>query len=332
MKVKKELELNVVCANCGKAYHLKPYQLYRNRPTKGFFCSRQRSNEFKKTWFRGENNHQFGLKGEKNASFKGQETYKRNHRHLDIKVYAPNHPFADANGRVKKQRLLVEENYQLFDEKYFVIINGKHYLPNNIAVHHKDLNHNNNAIENLEPLTKGEHTSLHNRLKTIIRDENGKLIASLNNIPNGIKIMRTEPENTLPKKAHRFDAAFDVYNQKDIIVPVGRSVIPLGFRVQMPLNCAAYIKGRSGNDSKGMLDVNGERRNIDVILGLIDPQYTGEVGLIVVNREQEEVVIGKGDRIGKILFFETVPVEFVEVDSFEETERNSNGFGSSGIK
>jgi len=296
----------------------------------GFFCSRTCCNEYRKTWFIGENNHQYGLKGDKNSSFKGQQTRKKNNYVYDNWIYCPKHPFANKNGRVKSFRLLVEQNYQLFDKKYFVEINGKYYLPNNIVVHHKDLNHYNNKIENLEPLTKSEHSSVHNKLKTIVRDEHSRIVAAVYRAPSGIKIIRTDKNNVLPRKAHRFDAAFDVYAQSDTVVPVGRSVIPLGFKIQMPLNCAAHIKGRSGNDSKGMLGADDKRHDADVLTGLIDPPYTGEIGLIINNHEKDSFMIKKGDRIGQIVFFEIPEIEFVEVEEFEETDRNEGGFGSSG--
>ena len=120
--------------------------------------------------FLGEGNHQYGLKGNLNASFKGEEILDTNHKIIDIRVYNPSHPYADKSGRVLKHRLIVEQNHELFDAKFFDIINGIYVLKKEYSVHHKDNNHDNNDVNNLEILTRSEHTSKHNLEKTIIKD------------------------------------------------------------------------------------------------------------------------------------------------------------------
>ena len=159
---------NCKCPICGKEFYLKPSRIKSCK--NGVTCSRNCSAKFKSIYFRGENNHQFGLKGELNSSFKGLELYRVNHNNIDIRVYCPGHPYADRENRVLKHRLLVEQNYHLFDIKYFDKINDKFYLKKVYQVHHKDGNHNNNDISNLEILTRSEHTTIHNLQKEIIRD------------------------------------------------------------------------------------------------------------------------------------------------------------------
>ena len=136
----------------------------------GIYCSKECMNNAKVEFMKGENNHQYGLKGELNASFRGKEIKRKNHNIIDIYVYEPSHPYADANGRVVKHRLVVEQNHELFDDKYFDIINNKYILKKIYSVHHKDHDHNNNDIENLEILTRSEHTLEHLKNKQIIRD------------------------------------------------------------------------------------------------------------------------------------------------------------------
>lgn len=167
---------NVKCEVCGKEFHLKPYAI-KKRKVKKFFCSYKCLAEYKRVAFRGENNHQYGLKGDKNASFKGNEITRKNNRNIDVRVYMPQHPFCDKNGRVVKHRLVVEENHFLFDEKYFDKINGFVVLKKEYNVHHKDGNHSNNDISNLQILTRSEHTSIHNKGRIIIRDKLGRITA-----------------------------------------------------------------------------------------------------------------------------------------------------------
>lgn len=114
-------DLNCECEVCGKEFHLKPYALKKN---KHHTCSRECLNKLKSTLYKGEGNHQYGIKGDKNSSFKGNVILRKNNRLIERMVYKPNHPHSDRNGRVKEHRLLVEQNYEMFDEKYFDVING----------------------------------------------------------------------------------------------------------------------------------------------------------------------------------------------------------------
>lgn len=160
-------EPNCVCEVCGKQFHVKPYHLHKY---KHHTCSKECSNKLKALLYTGEGNHQFGLKGELNASFKGKEILNKNNNLVEVKVYDPSHPYCDKNGRVLKHRLIVEENYKLFDLKYFEEINGRVVLRKTSHVHHINENHSDNRIENLMPVTKAEHKALHNLNIQIIRD------------------------------------------------------------------------------------------------------------------------------------------------------------------
>jgi NTP pyrophosphatase (non-canonical NTP hydrolase) len=168
------------CKQCNKLFHKKKSRIEKSKI--GNFCSNKCLYEFKKEYFKGENNHQYGLKGHLNSSFKGDEILDINHGNVDIKVYSPNHPHKDKDSRVLKHRLIVEENYLLFDLKYFDFINGKYYLKRNIDVHHKDFNHDNNSINNLEPITRSEHTKLHNLQKIKLRDKKGRFMKEYNKL------------------------------------------------------------------------------------------------------------------------------------------------------
>ena len=160
-------EPNCKCEICGKPIHRKQSHLDK---CKHVTCSRECLNELKRIIYSGEGNHQWGLKGNLNASFKGEKTYKKNGSVIDINIYVPSHPYCDKNGRVRLHRLLVEEQYTRYNIKYFEEINGKIFLRKDSYVHHIDGNHNNNAIENLIPVTKSEHRSIHNNEVTIARD------------------------------------------------------------------------------------------------------------------------------------------------------------------
>lgn len=163
-----------LCPICGKIFYLKPY-LY-NR-AKVHCCSNKCLYEYKKITFCGNNNHQYGLKGRLNASFIDKPLQYKNNKLKEILIYVGdwynNHNY---HGRVTEHRYLVEKNHHLFDDCYFDNIDGWFYLKSEYVVHHIDLNHSNNELSNLCVLSKGEHRSLHNKLRKQKRNELGRFI------------------------------------------------------------------------------------------------------------------------------------------------------------
>lgn len=165
------------CIVCGKHYHLKAYHRKRYGKSGGYCCSKECLAEYKKTAFAGKNNHQYGLKGKLNASFQDIDKVHKNNNVTDIYVHVDNHPRPNRNSRVLLHRHIVEQNYQLFNKKYFEEINGFVVLRKGVGVHHINGNHDDNRIENLMPVTKAEHTAIHNKQNEILRDKtNGRII------------------------------------------------------------------------------------------------------------------------------------------------------------
>lgn len=167
---------NTDCTNCGEKFHMKESEKTKYKRNLGFFCSIKCVSENKKTSYKGVNNHQYGLKGELNKSFKGLVLDRKNHKNFDLYIYVGHkYPGCNKNGRVLYHRYLVNENYFLFEIDFFDKIDGYHILKNKYDVHHINNNHNDNSISNLEVLTRSDHTSLHNKQKTIIRDNKGRI-------------------------------------------------------------------------------------------------------------------------------------------------------------
>lgn len=186
-------ELNCTCEVCGKRFHIKESQLNRY---KHHTCSKKCMNELKRTLYSGIGNHQYGLKGDLNASFKGKELTKINNDLVDIYVYCPDHPYANKNGRVVKHRLIVEQHYELFDFKYFEKVKGRVVLKKTTQIHHINEDHNDNRIENLIPVTRSEHKIIHNLFKDIVRDpKNGRITGV---IKQGELLEKPEAANQQP--------------------------------------------------------------------------------------------------------------------------------------
>lgn len=161
--------LNCVCDICGKKFHIEPSQKMRYKHT---FCSKECDAEYKRIRMSGENNHQYGLRKELNASWKGGKRVSSYGYYL---IYMPEHPFCNGDGCVFEHRL-VAEKYLLNDENS-VIVNGKRYLSPEYAVHHIDENRLNNDVSNLKVMLKGEHVRLHNLTRKQERNDKGQFIA-----------------------------------------------------------------------------------------------------------------------------------------------------------
>ena len=88
-------------------------------------------------------------------------------------------------------------------------------------------------------------------------------------------------------------------------------------------NLAAVVLPRSGL---------GHRHGIVLgnLVGLIDSDYQGPIGLSVWNRSEEPFTIEPGDRIAQLVFLSIARARFEVVDAFAETERGEGGFGHSG--
>lgn len=164
---------NVKCEICEKEFYLKPSRIKRVKH--GVVCSNECKKKLKSIIMSGEGNHQFGLTGDKNASFKGKEIINQ---YGYIMEYVPNHPKADVDGRYRQHRLIIEQCLEI-DESFFEYIKGTRVLKDEYIIHHLDENKRNNNLENLCVLTKSEHTSHHNKDKYLIRDDKGRIIGVL---------------------------------------------------------------------------------------------------------------------------------------------------------
>lgn len=188
---------NCVCKYCGKAFHKKESAINKYKRTLGVFCSQECTNKYKEIAYKGSGNHQYGLIGPLNASFKNRDLKANNHKLIETMVYCPGHPFANKYGRVKRHRLIVEKYYYLFDAELFMQINGAFYLREGIEVHHINGNHNDDSINNLYPCTKSEHQRIHSKDKIIIRDSKGRITAV---IKRGELLGNPEVDNQQPSQ------------------------------------------------------------------------------------------------------------------------------------
>jgi dUTP pyrophosphatase len=105
--------------------------------------------------------------------------------------------------------------------------------------------------------------------------------------------------------------------------PGESQLIGTGLRFDLPTGYEMQVRPRSGLAYKnGITVLNGP--------GTIDADYTGEVGIILINHSDKPFVVEPGMRIAQLVPAQTTPVRYKTVDEVEETERGSGGFGSTG--
>jgi dUTP pyrophosphatase len=145
-----------------------------------------------------------------------------------------------------------------------------------------------------------------------------------------IGIKRLSKDAFIPVRATDGAACFDLYIPRDVAIHKGRNMVPLDIAIELPSGTYADIRPRSGFSAKGMEDITGCRRDADVLLGTIDEDYKGNVGVII--RSEDFFVLGRGTRVAQMLISEYRQCDFIEVNSLSNTERGENGFGSTGVK
>ena len=218
---------NLTCPICGKKFHMKPCHV---KKYKNHYCSRECHREAKKEYMSGEKNHQFGIKGKDNASWKSDRKLTT-YGYLAVRM--PNHPFSPKDGFVFEHRLVAEK--YLLTEENSIEIDGKKYLRKEYDVHHIDFDRRNNKVENLLVMTKKEHKILHNKLNPNEKGENGKFMKKE---PSIIKVKRTTITAILPERKSIGAAGYDLYvdSEKEIVIPPHSTVmVSSGVEFQMTI-------------------------------------------------------------------------------------------------
>ena len=153
---------NCVCPTCGIKFHLKPYHFRR---FKTHYCSKKCQNEARKAYMSGAGNHQYGLIGDKNATWRGgTKINSLGYR----EIQSIGHPFAVGRSQYVLEHRLVAEQYLLTDENS-VVIEGRRYLSPDHVVHHKNGDRLDNRAENLCVMSLREHQSMHEKENTKFR-------------------------------------------------------------------------------------------------------------------------------------------------------------------
>jgi dUTP pyrophosphatase len=138
-----------------------------------------------------------------------------------------------------------------------------------------------------------------------------------------------ESTNPNPEFATSGSSGFDLRANTELTIQPGEfSMVPTGLYFNIPDNMEIQVRPRSGLAAKhGVVVLNSP--------GTIDADYTGEIKVILINHGKEPFVINIGDRIAQAIVATTMSnfVNLKQVNMINKvTDRNSGGFGSTGVK
>jgi dUTP pyrophosphatase len=138
-----------------------------------------------------------------------------------------------------------------------------------------------------------------------------------------IAVKKLRFDAIIPTRGSKDAAGLDLYAVDYITIPAGgRVLVPTGISISIPKNTYFRIAPRSGLAYKS---------GIDVLAGVIDSDYRGEIKVLLINLSKDVFSIARGDRIAQgILELIDIP-EVIEVESLDDTDRGSGGFGSTGV-
>lgn len=135
-------------------------------------------------------------------------------------------------------------------------------------------------------------------------------------------------QQPLPAYATPQSAGMDLRANIDapvVLRPLERCLIPTGLYMALPAGYEAQIRPRSGLALKHGISVLNTP-------GTIDADYRGEIMVLLVNFSQEDFTVNAGERIAQMVIARHETAEFTVVESLDETERGTGGYGHTGVK
>ena len=144
-----------------------------------------------------------------------------------------------------------------------------------------------------------------------------------------LNVTKLVPHAILPTRATSGAVGYDLYSTDNyVVLPGRRVVVSTGVSVSLPPGCYGRIAPRSGLAVK---------HGLDTLAGVVDPDYTGEVKVVLQNLDPQPFVIRPGYRIAQLILEQCVTPEVIEVPSEctglvdTATSRGAAGFGSTGL-
>lgn len=136
-----------------------------------------------------------------------------------------------------------------------------------------------------------------------------------------IECFKYTEDAMVPTKSFSTDGGFDLYSNEDTFIhPNDTQKIKTGIALHIPEGYVGLVMGRSGLASNGL----------DVLGGVVDATYSGEIRVILSNTSSEKFTVKKHQRIAQIVIVPLLNTAICEVKTLWNSPRGSNGFASTG--
>ncbi|HEY6803894.1 MAG TPA: dUTP diphosphatase [Pyrinomonadaceae bacterium] len=137
-----------------------------------------------------------------------------------------------------------------------------------------------------------------------------------------LKFRRLDERAVLPTRGSVFSAGLDLYSIDEMTIPAGRRILArTGIAVAVPVGFYGRVAPRSGLAVK-----NG----LDVLAGVIDADYRGEICCALLNTGDEAIHLPAGSRLCQLIIEQIITPEPQWTEELDETARGAGGFGSTG--
>ena len=143
-------------------------------------------------------------------------------------------------------------------------------------------------------------------------------------LPDTLQVRLLHPGAVAPARGRTGDAGYDLRAVEQVRLPQeAHRVVATGVAIALPPGVAGLVTPRSGLAAEhGITLVNTP--------GLIDPDYRGEIKVVLRNEGERRFDVEPGDRIAQLLLIPFWGPELEVVDELPATGRGADGFGSSG--
>ena len=140
--------------------------------------------------------------------------------------------------------------------------------------------------------------------------------------PGVLTFKRLDSRATLPTRGSAQAAGLDIYSIEEVAIePKQRALVRTGLAVAIPEGYYGRVAARSGLAT---------RNGLDVLAGVIDADYRGEVCCLLCNTGDEVIHLPAHGKICQLIVEKIITPTAVWADEISETERGSGGFGSTG--
>jgi dUTP pyrophosphatase len=137
-----------------------------------------------------------------------------------------------------------------------------------------------------------------------------------------LSFKKLDPRAILPARGSVMAAGLDIFVIEDLTIRPGeRALGRTGLAVAIPAGYYGRVAPRSGLASK---------HGLDVLAGVIDADYRGEIGCLLYNAGSEIIELPAQSKICQLIIEKIITPDAVWADDIKETERGSGGFGSTG--